>query len=134
MSGMAKWMYEQFREEQFHAQKLIKYMNSRGAKVLLDVIEKPRSEWSSILEVFEDTKVHEEAVTESINALTALAMEEQDFATVNYLQWYISEQVEEEENVSSIITQIKLIGDNGYGLLMLDKDLGVRTFAEPVAE
>lgn len=134
MTGMAKWMYEQFREEQYHAQKFIQFLNSRGEKVELELIEKPRVEWNNLLDVFEDTLVHEKAVTDSINALTGIAVEVNDFATVNYLQWYINEQVEEEETVSGIIHQLKLIGDNGYGLLMLDKELSARNFVEPVGK
>lgn len=132
MPGMANWMYQQFKEEQFHAQKLINYMNSRGTRVELEMLQKPKIFWNNCSEVFEDSKEHEESVTASINALTALAMQEQDFATVNFLQWYVNEQIEEEENITNILSQIKLIGDNGYGLLMLDKELSVRNFIEPV--
>lgn len=134
MAGMANWMYQQFREEQFHAVKMVKYLNSRGVKAELELIEKPKTSWENTLEVFKDTLVHEKDITNSINELTGLAIDEKDFATVNFLQWYINEQIEEEENVTNIIKQVELIGENGYGLLMLDKELGARTFVEPVAE
>lgn len=134
MPGMSKWMHEQFREEQFHAFKQIKFLNSRGARVELKEIEKPKLTWDSVIEIFEDTKIHESEVTLAINELTALAVELEDFATVNFLQWYIKEQVEEEENVAKIVAEIKLIGDNGYGLLMMDRELGTRLFVEPVKE
>ena len=134
MNGMAKWMYEQFREEQYHAQKFIKYLNARGESVELETIEKPKTNWNSIIGVFEDTLSHEKDITDSINSLTGIAVDKKDFATVNYLQWYINEQVEEEETVSGIINQLKLIGDNGYGLLMLDKELSTRNFIEPVGK
>jgi len=133
MAGMANWMYQQFQEEQFHAMKMVKYLNSRGVKVELALIEKPITAWDSTLEVFTEVLSHEESITASINSIQSLAVQEQDYATMNFLQWFIDEQIEEEENASNIIKQLQLIGDNGYGLLMLDKELALRTFVEPKA-
>lgn len=131
MAGMANWMYQQFQEEQFHAKKMLKYLNSRGVKVELEMIEKPTIKWDSIQHVFDNVLEHEESITASINDIQSIAVEEKDFATMSFLQWFIDEQIEEEENAANIIKQLELIGDNGYGLLMLDKELAGRTFTEP---
>ncbi|MBI9013648.1 MAG: ferritin [Clostridiales bacterium] len=134
MAGMANWMYQQFLEEQFHAMKMVKYLNSRGVKVELQAIERPTIEWTSMVSVFDDVLEHEKSITASINNIQSLSVKEEDFATMNFLQWFIDEQIEEEENAANILKQLQLIGDNGYGLLMLDKELAVRKFVEPVAK
>jgi len=133
MAGMANWMYQQFLEEQFHAMKMVKYLNSRGVKVDLAAIEQPTIEWNSMVAVFEDVLEHEQSITASINKIQSLSVKEEDFATMNFLQWFVDEQIEEEENATNILKQLQLIGDNGYGLLMLDKELAVRKFVEPTA-
>ncbi len=134
MAGMANWMYQQFLEEQFHAMKMVKYLNSRGVKVDLQAIERPTIQWPSMVLVFDDVLEHEKSITASINKIQSLSVKEEDFATMNFLQWFIDEQIEEEENAANILKQLQLIGDNGYGLLMLDKELAVRKFVEPVAK
>jgi ferritin len=134
MPGMANWMYQQFLEEQFHAKKMLKYLNSRGMKVELKQIDQPQVTWESNMAVFENVLEHEESITASINDIQSLAVDEKDFATMNFLQWFIDEQIEEEENAHNLIKQLQLIGDNGYGLLMLDKELAQRSFTEPAAE
>ena len=131
MSGMASWMYQQALEEQFHARKMMKYLNSRGQKVVLKQVDEPKIEWASVKEVFDDVLEHEQFVTNSINDIQSVAVEVKDYATMNFLQWFIDEQVEEEEAATDLIKQLKLIGDNGYGLLMLDKEMAQRTFTEP---
>ncbi len=83
------------------------------------------------MSVFKNVLEHEQAITASINNIQSIAVDEKDFATMNFLQWFIDEQIEEEENAHNLIKQLQLIGDNGYGLLMLDKELALRTFAEP---
>lgn len=131
MPGMANWMYQQFLEEQFHAKKMLKYLNTRGMKAELQQIDKPQVEWPTTMSVFNNVLEHEQAITASINNIQSIAVDEKDFATMNFLQWFIDEQIEEEENAHNLIKQLQLIGDNGYGLLMLDKELALRTFAEP---
>ena len=131
MPGMANWMYQQFLEEQFHAKKMLKYLNTRGMKVELEQIDKPQSEWPTTMSVFENVLEHEQEITASINNIQSIAVDEKDFATMNFLQWFIDEQIEEEENANNLIKQLQLIGDNGYGLLMLDKELALRSFVEP---
>ena len=133
--GMGKWFEVQFKEEQDHAKILFNYVISRNGKVDLRPIEAVPTEWNSILNVFESALRHEQSITESINKLFALTSEENDYATQSMLQWFIDEQVEEEENVQTIIDNLKMIKDNGYGIYMIDKELGQRTYnpASPLA-
>ena len=128
MAGVANWFAIQFKEEQDHAMKFFNYVISRGGKVTLKPIEKVDTEWKSPLAAFEQTLQHEEKVTSLINDLYALAEQEKDYATQSMLKWFIDEQVEEEENAKAIIDTLKLIGDNGYGLYQLDKELATRVY------
>ena len=132
MAGVANWFAIQFKEEQDHAMKFFNYVISRGGKVTLKPIEKVDTEWNSPLAAFEQTLQHEEKVTSLINDLYALAEQEKDYATQSMLKWFIDEQVEEEENAKAIIDTLKLIGDNGYGLYQLDKELATRVYT-PIA-
>ena len=124
--GMGKWFEVQFKEEQDHAKILFNYVISRNGKVDLRPIEAVPTEWNSILNVFEHSLRHEQSITESINKLFALTSAENDYATQSMLQWFIDEQVEEEENVKTIIDNLNM--DNGYGIYMIDKELGQRTY------
>ena len=132
MAGVANWFAIQFKEEQDHAMKFFNYVISRGGKVTLKPIEKVDTEWKSPLAAFEQTLQHEEKVTSLINDLYALAEQEKDYATQSMLKWFIDEQVEEEENAKAIIDTLKLIGENGYGLYQLDKELATRVYT-PIA-
>lgn len=129
--GMAKWFEVQFKEEQDHAKILFNYVISRNGNVTLKAIDTVPTEWNSILDVFESTLAHEQKVTAMINDLFALTTQENDYATQSMLKWFIDEQVEEEENAQTIIDNIKMIKDNGYGIYMLDKELGARTYTQP---
>ena len=131
LKGMANWTKIQYQEEMAHAMKIFNYVNDRGGRVILESIEKPATEWVSPIDVFEGILKHEEYITKNINELIAVATEEKDYATINFLQWFISEQVEEEANVNEILDQLNLIGDNKMGLVMLDKELGQRVFVDP---
>lgn len=131
LGGFAKWMRAQFQEEQSHAMKMFDYVGERGGRVILSAIDAPPTEWESPLDVFEATLAHEQKVTGLINRLVDLALELSDHATDNLLRWFVSEQVEEEDTADSIRQQLKLIGDNGQGLLMLDRELGARVFTPP---
>jgi len=128
--GMASWFEVQFQEEQDHAKILFNYVNSRDGRVELMPIEAVPTEWKGILDVFEETLRHEQKVTALINKLYALTHEQNDFATQSMLKWFIDEQVEEEESAKTIIDNIKMIKDNGYGIYMLDKELGARTYTQ----
>ncbi|WP_457570628.1 ferritin [Desulfovulcanus sp.] len=131
LSGFASWMKAQAQEELFHAMKFYNYIHERGGKVVLQAIEAPPTEWDSPLAAFEAALAHEQKVTHLINDLVNLAIEEKDHATNNFLQWFVSEQVEEEDSVGEVVNKIKLIGQASGGLFMLDRDLGQRTFTMP---
>ncbi|MDR1791840.1 MAG: ferritin [Bacteroidales bacterium] len=132
LSGAANWFDIQFKEEQDHARKFIRYILSRGGKVTLLPIEKVETEWKSLLDAFKDTLKHERVVTQKINDIYTLAIKENDYATQSFLNWYIDEQIEEEETAQNMIDALKMIGD-GYGLYQFDKELATRTYT-PLAE
>jgi ferritin len=133
LKGFANWFFIQVQEEMSHAQKIYNYVIEQNQKVVLDEIKKPPSDFKSPMDMFQKTLEHEQFVTKSINGLVALAREENDYATEIFLQWFVTEQIEEEGNDNEIIDKLRYIGDNGNGLLMLDKELGVRTFVAPAA-
>ena len=126
LKGFANWFMVQYHEEMLHAMKIYEYIQRQGMPVRLQAIEPPPAEFSSVLEMFEKTLVHEQFITRSINELVDLAIGEKDHATQIFLQWYVTEQVEEEENDNDIIAQLKLIGDNPHALMMLDRELTTR--------
>ena len=132
LSGFANWMWIQAREEATHAMRLYKHVIERGGRVILSEIEKVPTQWKSPLDAFEETYNHEQKVTGLINDLVDLAIKEKDHATVNMLQWFIDEQVEEEGSADEIVQKLKLIGKNTSGLFMLDQELGQRMFTPPV--
>ena len=128
--GMGKWFEVQFQEEQDHAKIFFNYVISRGGNVVLKPIEAVPTTWNSVLEVFESTLEHEQKVTALINNLFAITAAENDYATQSMLKWFIDEQVEAEETAQNIIDNLKMIKDNGYGLYMLDKELGARVYTQ----
>lgn len=134
LKGFANWMRVQAQEEQFHAMKFFDYVQERGGKAELLAIEKPANDWESIAQVFEETLNHEQHITSKINELVSIAVDEKDFASQNFLQWYVDEQVEEEATASEILEQILFLGDNKHGLLMLDREFAGRVYTPPVAE
>jgi len=133
LKGFANWMRIQAKEENAHAMKFYNYVCERGGKVTLNTIDAPKTNWNSILEVFEEVVTHEYKISSLINNLVNVAAEEKDHSTNNMLQWFVAEQVEEEANAEELVAQIKLIGDNGYGILMLDRELATRVFVDPLA-
>jgi ferritin len=133
LEGMANWMNVQFQEEQTHALKFYRYINERGGRVELQAIAKPKLEWTSALEAFEESLAHEKMISGRINDLAELAIGEKDHATHNMLQWFIAEQVEEEASVDAIVTQLRLVGDGGHGLFMIDREMRGRTFVDETA-
>lgn len=134
LSGFAQWMRTQFQEEQDHAFKMFNYVAERGGQVKLGVIEAPPAEWNSPLHVFEETLKHEQKVTGLINDLVDLALSISDHATDNFLRWFVTEQVEEEDTADSVRQQLELVGDNGQGLLMLDREMGARVFTPSTSD
>ena len=134
LKGFANWMRVQAQEELTHAMKIYDYLNERGGRVELAEVAAPKTSWQGVIEVFEDTYRHEQKVTKLINNLVDVAAEEKDYATVNFLQWFVSEQVEEEASSSAILEQLKLIDGKGPALLMIDRELKQRVFVPPAAE
>jgi ferritin len=135
LRGVANWFYIQWLEEQDHARILMNYLNSRDANVSLKPIKPVQTEWSSILEMFQETLRHEKVVTSLINNLAAIAAEDRDFASSNMLVWFINEQVEEEESARDKIFAVEAVEGNKYGMYQLDKELASRVYtqASPLA-
>lgn len=127
LDGFANWMYYQAQEELEHSMKFYDFVIQRGGKVVLSQIEAPPTEWDSPMAIFEVTLAHEQKVTGLINDLVEIAHEERDHATNIFLQWFVSEQVEEEENVGGVLEQLKLMGDAQGGLFMIDRELAKRS-------
>ena len=126
LKGFANWFMVQYHEEMYHAMKLYEYVQRQGEDVKLETIKAPPAKFASPLEMFTQTLTHEQYITKSINELMELAISKKDHATQIFLEWYVIEQVEEEENDNDIIAQLKLIGDNVHALLMLDRELASR--------
>ena len=131
LKGFANWLMVQYHEEMFHAMKMYEYLQSQGSEIKLKQIDEPPSKWESPLDMFEKVLEHEKKVTAWINELMEIAIAEKDHASRIFLQWYVTEQVEEEENDNDIIAPLKLIGDNAQGLMMLDKELAARMATVP---
>lgn len=132
LPGMAQWMKAQTQEELFHADKFFNFVTERGGRVILKAIEAPPTEWDSPLAVFEHAYSHEQHVTSLINELVNLAIELKDHATNQFLQWYVAEQVEEEDNTSTVANQVRMV-EGTASLFMLDRELGQRVFIPPAA-
>jgi ferritin len=125
-SGFANWLKLQAKEELEHAMRFYKLVNSLGEKVILKAIPQPETEFKSLLEIFEKVLKHEKGVTAAINSLYEQALKENDYATQINLQWFINEQIEEEENASELVHQLKNIGDNYSALMIIDGKLAKR--------
>lgn len=126
-NGAAEWLKLQYEEEHIHATKIYNYLVEQGVQVVLDELPKPPSDFGSLLEVFVSSLQHEQAMTARLNNLSDQALKEKDHATYNLLQWFVNEQVEEEATVGGIISKLKLVKEDGYGLLMIDNELGSRS-------
>ena len=132
--GFAQWMRVQAQEELDHAMKFYDYLNTRGARVTLTAIEAPQTEWDSIEAVFKHVLEHEQMVTSLINNLVDIAIEEKDHATNQFLQWYVEEQVEEEESAMEVLGKIKRAGGAANILYMLDSELRSRVYTPSTSE
>lgn len=126
LKGIANWFAVQTKEETAHAKKFYDHILERGGTVVLDAIAKPKSKWNSVLAAFEEAYQHEKHISDCIDKLLKLAQKEGDAASHTMLYWFTDEQVEEEASVSEIIEHLKMIGDSGNGLFMMDKHLGAR--------
>jgi ferritin len=126
LGGFAHWMEGQAREEWAHAMKFYNYIHERGGRVMLQAIEQPPVEFEGPVDVFEKTLAHEQFITGCIHDLYALAAAEKDYASLGVLQWFVDEQVEEEKSATDILNMLKMVGDKGQGLIMLDRQLAQR--------
>jgi ferritin len=126
LKGIAHWMQIQAQEEHMHAMKFFDFINERGGRVTLTEIAAPRTEWSSPLEAFEETYEHEGKVTALIHDLVDLSLREKDHAANTFLQWFVTEQVEEEATAQEIRDKLRLVKDNTVALFMVDQELGKR--------
>lgn len=126
LPGFARWMELQAQEEMGHAMRFYKYINERGGRVVLQALEQPPTEFESPRDVFVQTLAHEQFITGRINDLYALALAEKDYASQSFLTWFIDEQVEEEASATAILETLKMIGDKGQALIMLDRQLARR--------
>jgi ferritin len=126
---MAQWMRIQVDEERAHAIKFVDFVNERGGRVMLQKIDQPKVEWANPLEAFKEAYDHECLISQKINDLVDLSVKHNDHAANTFLQWFVTEQVEEEANASAIVAKLELVGNNGMGILMMDQQLGQRTAA-----
>ncbi len=126
LPGFAQWMKAQAQEEMLHTMKMYDYIIERDGLMKFSTIKAPPAEWNGPEDVFKATLAHEQMVTGLINNLVDVALAEKDHATNIFLQWFVSEQVEEESTVSSVLQHLKMVGDHGHGLFMMDRELGSR--------
>ena len=133
LPGFAHWMRLQYEEENMHVTKMYDYILDQGGEIHLKKIEEPGKEFGSPVEIFEQTLEHEQFITRSINNLMGLAIEERDYATQTFLQWYVTEQVEEEANVNDVLNPLRMVGNDKGGLMMIDQNLSNRAGAAPAA-
>lgn len=126
LSGFAHWMKAQTAEEVMHAMKFYRFIFERDGRVVLEEIPAPPSDWESPLHVFEYAYKHEQEVTARINKLMTLAKQKEDYATENFLQWFVEEQVEEEASFKAILNKLQLIQGNPQALFYLDNELAQR--------
>ena len=134
LDGFANWMRVQAQEELMHALKFYDYITERGGRALLATIEAPPAQWDSPLKAFENVYTHEQKVTGLINDLVNMAVSEKDHATTAFLQWFVTEQVEEESSADAVVQKLRLVGDQGSGLLMIDQEMSQRAFTPPATQ
>ncbi|MFH1007891.1 MAG: ferritin [Candidatus Latescibacterota bacterium] len=130
--GMAQWMRVQMQEEFVHAMKLFDHIRDRDGRATLLGLERPKAEWTSPLAAFQAAYQHEQFVTSRIDGLVKLSAEEEDHPASILLQWFVTEQVEEEASTSKVVKMLERIGDSGNGLILLDRELGMRIFTPPL--
>lgn len=131
LKGAANWFTVQYREEMTHFFKFYTYLIDQGENITLLAGKAVPNKYKSLLEMFEKTLAHEQLITKCINELSEQAVQEKDHATQIFLQWFITEQIEEENNDRDLIAKLKLVGDNGHGILMIDSEIGQRVFTPP---
>lgn len=128
LSGFSNWFKVQAQEEEMHSEKIYNYILDRGGEPVYKGFGDPGHNWEGLIKVFEDALAHEKIVTERFNNIMTEAVAENDHATRSFLNWFIDEQVEEEATAQSVVNQIKIVGETGPGLLMMDREMATRTF------
>ena len=134
LKGFANWFMVQYQEEMEHSMRLYLYILEQGGKIKLLAIEQPQTDYTSPQDMFEKTLAHEKIVTRSINDLMDMAIQTKDHATQIFLQWFVTEQIEEEANPTEIINKLKLVGNDGNSLFMIDKELSARVFTAQLVQ
>lgn len=134
LPGIAGWMRAQAQEELFHVSKFFTYITERDGRVLMKEVDGPPVEWGSPVEAMMAAHEHEHLISERINNLVTLAKEQNDVPTENFLQWFVAEQVEEEATTWEAVRKLKMVGNDGAGLYMVDKEFGTRVFNLPAAD
>lgn len=132
LKGAANWFMIQYREEMVHFMKFYTYLVDQGVNITLTASKAIPNSYKSLLEMFQKTLAHEQMITTCINELSEQAVKEKDHATQIFLQWFVTEQIEEENNDRDLIAKLKLVGDNGHGILMIDGEMAQRVFVQPV--
>lgn len=130
MEGFANYFNVQAQEEHFHAMKMFNFVHDKGGRVILKSLKEPKSDYTSVINVIEESLKHEKYVTKSINELMDTAIKENDHSVKSFLQWYIDEQVEEEATITKLLAKLKLIKGEGLGLLTLDSNLLTRSYQQ----
>ncbi|MBN2681556.1 MAG: ferritin [Bacteroidales bacterium] len=123
LPGVAQWLYAQSEEERMHMLKFIGYIAERGGHAIIPAFKKPPVEYADIYKLFDEVLKHEQYITESINDIVGLTLDEKDFSTNNWIQWFVTEQIEEEASVSGIIDKLNLMGKGNNNLYMFDRDI-----------
>lgn len=131
LKGAANWFTVQYREEMVHFMKFYTYLVDQGINITILASKEVPNSYNSLLHMMEQTLKHEQLITGCINELSELAVSQKDHATQIFLQWFITEQIEEENNDRDLIAKLKMVGDNGYGVLMIDTEMGQRVFVAP---
>ena len=126
LDGMAHWMKKQYNEEIEHAEKFIAYLYERGARFIVPEIAKPKEAYENALDAFKTAYNHEQYVTSRIYKLVDLAIAEKDYATQSMLQWFVNEQMEEEDNTSSIVSKLEFLGSDKHHVYIVDRELATR--------
>ncbi len=131
LKGFSNWFHVQYQEELFHADRFYAYILEKEGEIELEKIDKPKKEYKDAYDLFEATQLHEREVTKRIYELASLALKEHDHGTHSWLQWFITEQQEEEANVKDIKDKLKLAGSTGQGLFMINTELAARVYVQP---
>ena len=122
-AGTSEFLYGHSDEERIHMLKMVRFVNERGGNAVIPGVEKPTQEFSSMKEIFEQIQSHEQMITTKINEIVQVCLDEKDYTTHNFIQWYVSEQLEEEALISKVLDKLKLAGDDNGALYMFDNDI-----------